>query len=76
MSVQEDILAEIKAFDTIIIHRHKRPDPDALGSQVGLAELLRASFLEKKFIKWVGLQKAWNIWLTCKPSMTLLTRML
>ncbi|GMA06892.1 oligoribonuclease [Tetragenococcus halophilus subsp. flandriensis] len=47
MSAQEDILAEIKAFDTIIIHRHQRPDPDALGSQVGLAELLRASFPAK-----------------------------
>ncbi|MDN6639627.1 MAG: bifunctional oligoribonuclease/PAP phosphatase NrnA [Tetragenococcus sp.] len=48
MSVQADILAEIKAYETIIIHRHQRPDPDAIGSQVGLAELLRASFPEKK----------------------------
>lgn len=42
------ILNEIKAHDTIIIHRHQSPDPDALGSQGGLAELLRASFPEKK----------------------------
>lgn len=48
MKVQEEILATIKAFDRIIIHRHQRPDPDALGSQVGLAEILRASFLEKE----------------------------
>lgn len=48
MKVQEAILAAIKAYETIIIHRHKRPDPDAIGSQVGLAELLRASFPEKK----------------------------
>lgn len=48
MSIQAEILATIKAFDTIIIHRHMRPDPDALGSQVGLAELLRASFPTKK----------------------------
>ncbi|MGO2853225.1 MAG: DHH family phosphoesterase [Tetragenococcus koreensis] len=48
MSVQEDILAEIKAYQTIIIQRHQRPDPDAIGSQVGLAELLRASFPDKK----------------------------
>ncbi|GMA45993.1 DHH family phosphoesterase [Tetragenococcus muriaticus] len=47
MSVQANILAEIKAYETIIIHRHQRPDPDAIGSQVGLAELLRASFPEK-----------------------------
>lgn len=48
MKVQEEILATIKAFDRIIIHRHQRPDPDALGSQVGLAEILRASFPEKE----------------------------
>lgn len=48
MSVQADILATIKQYETIIIHRHLRPDPDAIGSQVGLAELLRQSFPEKK----------------------------
>lgn len=48
MKVQEEILATIKAFDRIIIHRHRRPDPDALGSQVGLAEILRASFPKKE----------------------------
>ena len=48
MKVQVEILATIKAFDRIIIHRHQRPDPDALGSQVGLAEILRASFPEKE----------------------------
>lgn len=34
--------------EVIIIHRHVRPDPDALGSQCGLAEIIRASFPEKK----------------------------
>lgn len=48
MKIQEEILATIKAFDRIIIHRHQRPDPDALGSQVGLAEILRASFPKKE----------------------------
>jgi phosphoesterase RecJ-like protein len=47
MSIQNEILNEIKQYDTIIIHRHQRPDPDALGSQVGLAEILRQSFPEK-----------------------------
>lgn len=47
MSVRNDILSMIKKYETIIIHRHQRPDPDALGSQVGLAEILRASFPEK-----------------------------
>lgn len=48
MNVQNKILEAIKRYDTIIIHRHQRPDPDALGSQVGLGEILRASFSKKK----------------------------
>ncbi|MDT2650618.1 bifunctional oligoribonuclease/PAP phosphatase NrnA [Enterococcus hirae] len=48
MTVQSEILAEIKTYDRIIIHRHQRPDPDALGSQVGLAKILRATFPQKE----------------------------
>lgn len=46
--MKEQILAAIEAHETIIIHRHVRPDPDALGSQGGLAELIRTTFPEKK----------------------------
>ena len=53
MTVQQEIVDTIKKYDKIIIHRHLRPDPDALGSQVGLAELLRESFPEKE-IRQVG----------------------
>ncbi|MBB6445698.1 DHH family phosphoesterase [Bacillus benzoevorans] len=45
--MKEKILSAIKQYDTIIIHRHVRPDPDAYGSQGGLAEILQASFPEK-----------------------------
>lgn len=45
--MKEQILETIKQYNTIIIHRHVRPDPDAYGSQGGLAELLKASFPEK-----------------------------
>ncbi|WAA10161.1 DHH family phosphoesterase [Fervidibacillus albus] len=45
--MREKILEKIKQFDTIIIHRHVRPDPDAYGSQGGLAEIIKHSFPEK-----------------------------
>ncbi|MEH7226444.1 bifunctional oligoribonuclease/PAP phosphatase NrnA [Bacillus sp. JJ1566] len=41
------ILKTIAEFETIIIHRHVRPDPDAYGSQCGLAEILKASYPTK-----------------------------
>lgn len=45
--MKEKILETIKQYNTIIIHRHVRPDPDAYGSQGGLAEILKASFPDK-----------------------------
>jgi bifunctional oligoribonuclease and PAP phosphatase NrnA len=45
--MKSKILNEIKKYDTIIIHRHVRPDPDAYGSQGGLAEIIKTSFPEK-----------------------------
>ncbi|EUJ33278.1 hypothetical protein MFLO_04040 [Listeria floridensis FSL S10-1187] len=45
--MKHEILETIKKFDTVIIHRHVRPDPDAYGSQLGLAEIIRASFSDK-----------------------------
>jgi phosphoesterase RecJ-like protein len=46
--MKAQILELIREFDTIIIHRHVRPDPDAYGSQCGLAEMLKVSFPDKK----------------------------
>lgn len=43
----EAILREIQNHDTIIIHRHYRPDGDALGSQFGLKYILEANFPHK-----------------------------
>ncbi len=45
--MKEQIIQKIKEYEKIIIHRHVRPDPDALGSQGGLSEILKASFPEK-----------------------------
>src|SRR5690625_3721777 len=41
------IIQMIKDYETIIIHRHVRPDPDALGSQAGLKEIIKQSFPDK-----------------------------
>ena len=40
----EGILELIHSYDTIILHRHSRPDGDAMGSQVGLKYLLTENF--------------------------------
>ena len=42
------LLEKIKEFDTVIIHRHSNPDGDALGSQIGLKNILKENFPEKK----------------------------
>lgn len=47
----EQILDKIKKYSTIIIHRHKNPDGDALGSQIGLYTILRENFPEKKIYR-------------------------
>ena len=44
----EQILQMIRQYPRIIIHRHNRPDGDALGSQFGLRQLLRATYPEKE----------------------------
>ena len=44
----EEILSLIHEHDTIILHRHFRPDGDALGSQIGLKHILRENFPQKQ----------------------------
>ena len=43
----KDVLALIEAYDTIIIHRHSRPDGDAMGSQIGLKHLILENYPHK-----------------------------
>ena len=63
MEILDEIYANIKKYPKIIIHRHQRPDPDAFGSQVGLAEIIKASFPYKEVyvvgkdfpsLNWIG----------------------
>jgi phosphoesterase RecJ-like protein len=46
----EQIKNVIEKFDRILIHRHSRPDGDAMGSQIGLRELLRHNYPEKEIL--------------------------
>lgn len=43
----EAVLDCIKEYDTIIIHRHSRPDGDAMGSQIGMKNIILENFPEK-----------------------------
>lgn len=44
----EEALKLIKEYDRIIIHRHSHPDGDALGSQLGLAKIIKDNFKNKQ----------------------------
>jgi len=44
----EKILSLIEKYDTVIIHRHSNPDGDALGSQIGLKNIIKENFPYKK----------------------------
>ncbi|MGV3488679.1 MAG: DHH family phosphoesterase [Tuberibacillus sp.] len=61
----DQIFQKIEDYKTIIIHRHVRPDPDALGSQGGLACLIKDHYPEK------------NVYVVGEevPSLTYLNRM-
>ena len=42
------LFEKIEEYNTIIIHRHLRPDGDALGSQIGLAKALKYRYPNKE----------------------------
>ncbi len=46
----EQIRKYIEAYDTVILHRHKNPDGDALGSQLGLKNILQENYPEKTIL--------------------------
>lgn len=50
MNTFEEIIGQITSASSIIIHRHVNPDPDALGSQLGLASSIRSTYPEKKVL--------------------------
>ncbi len=44
----KEALKLIKKYNRIIIHRHSHPDGDAIGSQMGLAQLIKDNFPQKE----------------------------
>ena len=44
----QQVLQAIRDYDRIILHRHSRPDGDAMGSQIGLAQVIRENFPHKQ----------------------------
>ena len=48
--IQRRILHKIEEYQTIIIIRHIRPDGDAVGSTLGLREILRLTYPEKRIL--------------------------
>ena len=44
----QEILQAIRAYDRIIIHRHNRPDGDAMGSQIGMRQVILENFPHKQ----------------------------
>ncbi len=65
----QSILSTIKNYQTIIIHRHQRPDPDALGSQLGLREILRHNFPEKTVLA-TGIDEPTLSWMAEMDTVT------
>jgi len=50
LALYKQIKKEIKKYDDIVIVRHIGADPDALGSQLGLKELIKLNFPEKNVV--------------------------
>lgn len=49
----EQVIEKIHQYHKIVIHRHSRPDGDAMGSQIGMKYLILENFPEKE-VKIVG----------------------
>ncbi|MBQ0140191.1 MAG: bifunctional oligoribonuclease/PAP phosphatase NrnA [Kurthia sp.] len=46
--MKEKIIEAIQQYDTIILHRHVRPDEDAYGSQMGMQAIIKENYPQKK----------------------------
>ncbi len=46
----ESVLSLIEQYNTIILHRHAKPDGDAMGSQIGLKLLIETNYPSKRVL--------------------------
>ena len=54
MEILQQILEKIRAYDRILIFRHKRLDGDCVGSTKGLKAILQLTFPEKETVQeWI-----------------------
>lgn len=65
----ETLYLKIQEYDRIIIQRHVRPDPDALGSQYGLKYLIEGKFPNKQ-VKAAGTVSKGLSWLASTEEVT------
>lgn len=69
MQITQDILEKINHYDTIILHRHMNPDPDAIGSQVGLKEIIQTNFPDKRVLA-TGYNEPTLAWMASMDTVT------
>ena len=50
IEIKRAILDKIKEYNRIILFRHKRPDGDAVGSTMGLRDIIKLTFPEKEVL--------------------------
>ncbi len=50
MLIYRKIYKKIKKYNTIVIARHVGPDPDSLGAQIALREIIKSTFPKKKVL--------------------------
>ena len=65
----QQIFDQITSHETVIIHRHMKPDPDALGSQMGLKAILEHNFPEKRILA-TGYDEPSLAWLALMDQVT------
>ncbi|MGX7108242.1 DHH family phosphoesterase [Facklamia miroungae] len=62
-SLIDKLISLVDQYDRIILHRHINPDPDAIGSQLGLKAIIQTKFPDKtvlaagkigKGLEWLG----------------------